>query len=153
MLTHRAELDEAECRRLLARATVGRISFTDGALPVVVPVPFALAEGQVLIPAQEGSRLAEALHGAVVAFEVDDFDAATETGWSVTVVGPSRTLRDPARLATGSAVPVPEHWTAPGCRLLAVQMGRLRGWRADGTDDDADDDAAALYHDSGSSAG
>jgi hypothetical protein len=123
------ELDEVECRRLLATATVGRISFTDDALPAMVPVPFALAEGQVLIPAQDGDAMVAAVRGAVVAFGVDSFDPATETGWSVTVVGPSRVLGDPARLTALSRAGLPQHWTGPGRRLVAVQVGLLRGWR------------------------
>jgi hypothetical protein len=122
------ELDEAECRRLLATATVGRISFTTGALPAIVPVPFALHEGQVLIPAALSSPMVDAVRGAVVAFGVDSFHPGTEAGWSVTVVGPSRVLGEPHRLVGLTGAGLPGHWTGPGRCLVAVHVGLLRGW-------------------------
>jgi hypothetical protein len=34
-----------------------------------------------------------------VAFEVDDFDSATRTGWNVTVIGPSSVVTQPTEVA------------------------------------------------------
>jgi nitroimidazol reductase NimA-like FMN-containing flavoprotein (pyridoxamine 5'-phosphate oxidase superfamily) len=58
-------LDDAECRRLLATVAVGRLGFTDGALPAILPVPFAVHEGHVVIPARAGSSVVAAVRGAV----------------------------------------------------------------------------------------
>jgi hypothetical protein len=125
-------LDDAECRRLLGTATVGRISFTEGALPAIAPVPFALHDEQVLIPARRDSPMVRAVTGAVVAFGVDSFDPRTETGWSVTVVGPSRLLGDPGALGAAlSGASLPGPWTSPDRCLITVQVGLLRGWRAE----------------------
>jgi hypothetical protein len=125
------ELDEAECRRLLATATVGRICFTCGALPAIVPVPFALHEGQVFVPGVNGSPMVGAVRGAIVAFGVDSFDPRTETGWGVTVVGPSWVLRDLHRLVGLSRAGIPVVWTGPGRCLITVQLGLIRGWRTE----------------------
>jgi uncharacterized protein len=144
------ELDEAECRRLLATATIGRISFTDGALPAIVPVPFALHEGQVFIPAEPSSRMVAAVRGAVVAFGVDSFDPRTETGWSVTVVGPSRVVGDQHRLEVLRGAGLSGRWTAPDRRLITVQVGLLRGWRARERDQDAATTRSGLPHLEGS---
>jgi hypothetical protein len=124
------EFDEAECRRLLATASVGRISFTHGALPAIVPVAFALHQDHVLVPAARGSPMVSAVRGAVVAFGVDSFDPRTETGWSVTVVGPSRVLVDLDPLVGVAAADLPGGWTGPGRCLIVVQVGLLRGWSA-----------------------
>ena len=121
-------LDEAECRRLLGAATVGRISFTDGALPAIVPVPFAVHEDQVLIPAERGNAMVAAVRGAVVAFAVDSYDPGTEIGWSVTVVGPSRVLVDPEQVVLAPGVDLPLTWADPERCLITVQVGLLRGW-------------------------
>lgn len=123
-------MDEAECRLLLSTASVGRISFTDGALPALVPVPFVLHEGQVIIPAMRSSRLVAAMRGAVVAFGVDSFDPGTESGWCVTVVGPSRVVDDQRRLEALGGTGLPGRWTAPERRLITVQVGLLSGWRS-----------------------
>jgi uncharacterized protein len=87
-------LDEAECLRLLTTAAIGRVAFTEGALPAVQPVSFLLGDAEVYIPTPPGSKLAAASRGAVVAFAVDDVDAHGRTGWNVTVVGPSRVIVD-----------------------------------------------------------
>jgi hypothetical protein len=92
-------LDEAECRRLLAHAVIGRLAYTEGALPAIQPVHFTLHDGLVVIPTRVGSKVAAASLGAVVAFEVDEYDAASRTGWNVTVVGPSAVVSAPADVA------------------------------------------------------
>src|SRR4051812_26330294 len=91
-------LDEAQCLTLLGSVPLGRIAFTEGALPAVQPVAFALGDGEVFIPTHRGSRVAIASRGAIVAFEVDDFDAGARTGWNVTVIGPSRVISDSAEV-------------------------------------------------------
>lgn len=122
-------LDEEECRRLLTRATVGRLGFTVGALPTIVPVSFAMVGEAVIIPAHRSSPMVTAVRGAVVAFEVDSYDAATETGWSVTVVGPSRVIADPDGTADWPGCGVRSRWTGPDRRYIWVQVGLLHGWR------------------------
>jgi uncharacterized protein len=98
-------LDRHECLALLGSVPLGRVVFTERALPAVQPVGFALDRDCVIIRTAPGSRLAEATGGAVVAFEADEFDGATRTGWSVTVVGQASTVRDPAEAARLSRLP------------------------------------------------
>ena len=43
-------LDEAECRRLLGTASIGRIAFTEGAMPAIQPASYALRGEDVFIP-------------------------------------------------------------------------------------------------------
>ena len=81
------DLPVGECLRLLATAPVGRIVYTRQALPAVEPVNFMLHDGSVVIRTDAGGKLAAATRHAVVAFQADDLDPATQSGWSVTVVG------------------------------------------------------------------
>jgi nitroimidazol reductase NimA-like FMN-containing flavoprotein (pyridoxamine 5'-phosphate oxidase superfamily) len=91
------ELDRWECLRLMAKASVGRIVHTRQALPAVLPVNFSVeAEGAVLVCTSAASELAHAVDGTVVAFEADQVDAATHSGWSVVVTGRARVVTDPA---------------------------------------------------------
>src|SRR5207248_182284 len=80
-------LDRGECLRLLGSVSIGRIIFTEHALPAAEPVNFALLGDAVVFRTAAGSRLAAAARNAVVAFEADEFHPATNTGWSVLVVG------------------------------------------------------------------
>lgn len=92
-------LPEEECRALLGQAALGRVAITLGALPAVLPVNFAVQDGDILFLTGEGTKLRAALHRAVVAFEVDDFDPARRSGWSVLAVGVAEEVTDEEELA------------------------------------------------------
>ncbi|AVV44702.1 pyridoxamine 5'-phosphate oxidase family protein [Streptomyces sp. ID05-04B] len=93
-------LDRQECLSLLAKAPVGRIVYTRQALPAVLPVNFCLdQDGAVLVRTSASSELASAIDGAVVAFEADEVDVATHSGWSVVVMGTATLVTDPAEHA------------------------------------------------------
>ncbi|MBC7274085.1 MAG: pyridoxamine 5'-phosphate oxidase family protein [Streptomyces sp.] len=90
-------LDRRESMRLLAKAPVGRIVYTRQALPAVLPVNFAVdTDGSVVLRTAADSDLVRAVDGVVVAFEVDDYDAEAQTGWSVVVTGRADVVTDPA---------------------------------------------------------
>ncbi|GAA3796285.1 pyridoxamine 5'-phosphate oxidase family protein [Sphaerisporangium flaviroseum] len=113
-------LSRAECLALLASVPVGRIVFTDRALPAVQPVGFVLDGEDVVIRTTAGSRLAFAARNAVVAFEADEFDARMSTGWSVTMVGHARAVQDLAEIERLSLLPLTP-W-APGAREQFIVM-------------------------------
>lgn len=122
-------LDEDECRALLARAEIGRIVFTHQALPAIQPVNFALSDGDIVIRTSRRSRLATAAAGAVVAFEIDEFDTEARTGWSVVAVGHARHVADSADAAALEALPL-RSW-APGERdhFIRIRPELLTGRR------------------------
>ncbi|RKS78923.1 nitroimidazol reductase NimA-like FMN-containing flavoprotein (pyridoxamine 5'-phosphate oxidase superfamily) [Actinomadura pelletieri DSM 43383] len=107
-------LSRDECRALLGRATIGRIVFTHQALPAVQPVNYLLNRGDLVVRTSRTSRLATAAADTVVAFEIDEFDTADRTGWSVVVVGRARRATDPREIAALEALPL-DSW-APGTR-------------------------------------
>ena len=87
-------LDEPEVMRLLANCEVGRVGVTIGALPAIFPVNYRLIDGCVVFRSSPGSKLSAAANRAVVAFEVDDYNVADRSGWSVLAVGPSEVVHD-----------------------------------------------------------
>ena len=123
------EFDEQECRRLLGTAVIGRLGFTEGALPAIQPVHFALLGDNVLIPTRPGSKVAAAAAGTVVAFEVDDFDVTLRTGWSVTAIGPSRLVTDPDDLAGLDALGLTPWASTDQPCCIAIRPGIWRGRR------------------------
>ncbi|WP_084965946.1 pyridoxamine 5'-phosphate oxidase family protein [Thermoactinospora rubra] len=122
-------LSRRECLELLASVPIGRIVFTDRALPAVQPVNFCLDGERVVIRTTTGSKLAAATRHAVVAFEADEFDAAERTGWSVTAVGHARAVHDPLERVRLAALPL-EPW-APGERdhFIVVEVEQVSGRR------------------------
>ena len=87
-----------ECLRLLAGTTVGRVALTRKALPVILPVNYAMDGDTVVIRTRPGSLLASSRErGVVVAFEVDELDRETCSGWSVLLTGTLREITDVAK--------------------------------------------------------
>jgi len=124
-----AALEEAECRRLLMTASVGRVAFTEGAMPAIQPASFAVSRNDVLIPTGLGSKMAAGSRGAVLAFEVDDYDLTERTGWNVTVIGPSRLISDPTKVTALDALGVLPWAPATSHCYIALHMAVVRGRR------------------------
>jgi hypothetical protein len=81
----------AESLTLLRSVPVGRIVFTDRALPAITPVGFlVLGNGDVVFRADVGSKLSVATRAAVVAFQADSYNDESREEWSVVVTGRSR---------------------------------------------------------------
>jgi len=122
-------LSPAECVGLLASTPIGRVVFTDHALPAVQPVNFVLDGWTVVMRTSAESKLAVAARNTVVAFETDDFDPVSRTGWSVTVVGYARVVTDPEeteRLARLPRAP----WSPGGNdRFIVMPIQQVSGRR------------------------
>jgi uncharacterized protein len=127
------ELSRAECLRLLATATIGRISYTRQALPAVEPVNFALHDGAIVIRTDSGGKLAAATRHAVVAFQADNLDPVRRSGWSVTVVGRCEEVTDIGDLAGLDTLDL-QSW-APGTRnhFIRIELAIVTGRRLRGT--------------------
>jgi len=68
-------------------------------MPSILLVNYALLDGDVVFRTDPGSKPLAALMNVLFAFEVDEADPRTRSGWSVVVVGYSEQLRDRATLA------------------------------------------------------
>jgi uncharacterized protein len=88
-------LTEEQALQLLAASGVGRVGITIGALPAIFPVNYRLIDGAIVFRTAPGSKMSAATEGAVVAFEVDDYQLADRSGWSVLAVGPAEVINDP----------------------------------------------------------
>ena len=93
--------------------------FTVGALPAIVPVTFAVHGEAVVMCTAADTRLAIAANGGVLAFEADDVDPVTCTGWSVVVTGVAELVTDPTERAGIHAVVAP--W-APGQHDVFIRL-------------------------------
>ena len=87
-------LDHEECLKLLGSVRVGRLVFTENALPAVHPVNFRLHYGDVAIRVAGGAKLEAAARNYVVAFQADDLEPDLRLGWTVTVVGHAERITD-----------------------------------------------------------
>ena len=86
------------CLRLLESVPVGRVSFcTDGEV-VTLPVNHVMDGQDVVFRTDRGSKLSAADRQDHVAFEADDYDLRTRTGWSVLVKGRAEVVREDAEI-------------------------------------------------------
>jgi uncharacterized protein len=122
-------LDDVECRTRLLGGRLGRLAFTRNALPAIEPVCYRLHDEEVVIPALPDSPFLPRTDSTVVALGVDACDDSTWAGWCITVVGPCRSVDDPAQVAVLDALPWPLLGAARGRRYVAVRIGMLSGWR------------------------
>ena len=122
-------LDRDECLGLLGRSTFGRIGVTVGALPAVLPVNYRLVDEQIVFRTGRGTKLDAATCNSIVAFEVDDVDPMSHTGWSVMVTGEARKVTDAEELATLEDAHVP-HWApTDGEATVSIATTLLSGRR------------------------
>ncbi len=126
------ELTSAECLSLLRTAAFGRLVFTEGALPAVLPVNFVLDPAGIVLRTAATSAVARSADGAVVALQADDVDPRLRTGWSVTVVGRARMAREVCEVARLATLPL-QPWVA-GERntFVVVEFGLVTGRRIGG---------------------
>jgi nitroimidazol reductase NimA-like FMN-containing flavoprotein (pyridoxamine 5'-phosphate oxidase superfamily) len=122
-------LDRAECLRLLAQRNFGRVGLTLGALPTILPVTYRLIEGRVVFRTGVGQKLAAATEHAVIAFEVDEMDALSHSGWSVVVTGVAEEVVDTAEIRRLDRFGIPR-WTPSGQdRVVALSPDLISGRR------------------------
>jgi nitroimidazol reductase NimA-like FMN-containing flavoprotein (pyridoxamine 5'-phosphate oxidase superfamily) len=95
------ELTGDESWQLLASVSLGRIVFTQRAMPAIRPVNHLVDDETIIIRSHLGAAIvarASAEEGTVVCYEADDLDPVRHTGWSVIATGVAR-LVDPAAVA------------------------------------------------------
>ncbi|MBG0816613.1 pyridoxamine 5'-phosphate oxidase family protein [Planomonospora sp. ID82291] len=130
-------LTRAECIQLLASTPLGRIVFTDRALPAIQPVNYVLDGDDLVIRTGSGSKLASAVRDTIVALEADAFDPDGRTGWSVTVVGQARAVREAHEVSRLAHLPLAP-WTSrsPGSpeaqdHYIVLPIEQVSGRRVD----------------------
>lgn len=129
------ELDEAECLRLIASGGIGRIGFSGRYGPTVLPVNYQLYEGTIVFRTAQDSATDEDLRTGIanaeykVAFEIDDFDTAARTGWSVLVQGSAHHVESEAERASVAVAGV-DPWPGGDRELfLRIMPSRVTGRR------------------------
>jgi hypothetical protein len=96
------QLTRQQAMRKLASVPVGHIVFTERALPAVRPVNHILDNGQVIISSHDGAAIVDLTssdHATVVAYQADQIDPATHTGWAATITGLAHLINDPQQAA------------------------------------------------------
>lgn len=102
-----------EALALLRTEVLGRLIYTHGTRPRVLPLNFVVHQGAIVFRTGYGELL-DHVHLTDVLFEVDHADPATQTGWSVIVTGRAEEIWRTDELAVVRGLPL-RPW-APGVR-------------------------------------
>ncbi|WP_406187782.1 pyridoxamine 5'-phosphate oxidase family protein [Streptomyces sp. NBC_01006] len=127
------ELDRSEALRLVATVSLGRIVFTQHALPAVRPVNHLVEGEDIIVRIHDDGALASLVApadvlGVVVAYEADAIDPVTHLGWSVVVTGYACPVADPDEAARFAALLRP--WVGrPMTRTLRIRPDLVTGFR------------------------
>lgn len=119
-----AELEDLkveECLEHLEGAQVGRVGMMTPVGPRVLPVNFAMHDGDIVFRTAPHSELGSYAWDADVAFEVDDLDFENHRGWSVLAIGTGQIIEDPEELDDIKQRWDPQPW-ASGLRHLYLKI-------------------------------
>lgn len=130
---HLTKIDRQECLRLLGSVGLGRVVFTLGALPAIRPVNHVLIDDDIIIRTHLDAGIISAggrRREVVVAYEADEIDPRTHTGWSVVATGLAEMVREPAEVARYQDVVRP--WTdrQMDC-VIRIRPELVTGYRLD----------------------
>lgn len=132
-----------EAMTLLSGVSLGRIVFTENAMPAIRPASHLVTGGVIIARSHDGTEVVPAGDAGrspggepaagsgretVVAYQADDIDLSSRLGWSVVVTGPATRVVDPDEIARyGAALPP---W-ADGVegQLIRIDPGIVSGYR------------------------
>lgn len=132
-----------EC--VVTRGGVGRIAVSIMNHPDIFPVNYAVLDGDpeqnpeqnpeqtggpsVVFRTAEGTKLAAAVLGVAVAFEIDGYDPVAGEAWSVVVKGEASEIDQSLGRFDVDSVPLFPWNAAPKHRLVRIQTSEISGRR------------------------
>ncbi len=122
-------LSTHECLDLLRTADVGRLAVSTTNLPDIFPINYVVDRGTVVFRTAEGAKLAAAVLGQGVAFEVDGVDAAAGEAWSVVIKGHAIEIELRHDLVDALDLPLFPWQAAPKHRFVRIEPVDISGRR------------------------
>lgn len=122
-------LSPEDCWQLLDRHDVGRLAVAPAGIPDVFPINYVVVDRTVLFRTGEGTKLTSVVVNRNVALEIDGYDPATNTAWSVVLTGVADVVEDDDAAAALESLPLRPWNTAPKPHFVRVTPGTLAGRR------------------------
>lgn len=122
-------LDDSQCWEYLESQELGRLAVSVGAHPDIFPLNYIVHDQRLLFRTAEGSKLASIAVNEAVAFEVDGYEADTNTVWSVVLQGHSRIVDNDDEAAVLEDLPlVPWNLSEKG-NFVEISVSFMTGRR------------------------
>jgi hypothetical protein len=122
-------LDVHECWELLRSSEVGRLAVSITNHPDIFPINYVVDDGTVVFRTAEGTKLAAAVLGTAVAFEVDGYDRSTGDAWSVVIKGWATEIEKMYDLFDAHDLPLFPWNSAPKHRFVRIVPAETTGRR------------------------
>lgn len=120
-------LTREECLELLRGAVVGRIGYVADGMAIIIPVNFALLDGDIVFCTAKGSKLSWLSLRERVAFEADESRPADHEGWSVLIHGVAREVIHPEELAVLRRGPLRSWLRSPHEHWVRISIEAMSG--------------------------
>jgi nitroimidazol reductase NimA-like FMN-containing flavoprotein (pyridoxamine 5'-phosphate oxidase superfamily) len=122
-------LSETECAALLSSVEVGRLAIAIADLPEIYPVNFVVDDGHIVFRTAEGTKLAGAVLGRGVAFEVDGYEPSDGHAWSVMVKGVATEIEKMEEVFAAADLPLFPWHNGPKHRFVRIDPTEITGRR------------------------
>jgi hypothetical protein len=118
-----------ECWALLRGSEVGRLAIAVMNRPDIFPINYVVDHGSVVFRTAEGTKLAGAVLGTAVAFEVDGYDPEGGEAWSVVLKGRAIELTKLLDVFDATDLPLFPWHTSPKPRFVRIEPESVTGRR------------------------
>lgn len=122
-------LEPNDCWALVREAAVGRLAISIANHPDIFPINFVVDHGTVVFRTAEGTKLAGAVLGTAVAFEVDGYDGGKGEAWSVVIKGRAMEIQKLHDLFEAAELPLFPWHAAPKHRFVRITPDEITGRR------------------------
>ncbi len=126
-------LDDEECWELLLHEEVGRLAVSIGNHPDIFPINYVVDVGgearSVVFRTAAGTKLAAAVLGEAVAFEIDGYDPGVGDAWSVVVKGTARQIEHMIEYYEAEDLPLFPWHAGPKYDFVRIEVDEVTGRR------------------------
>lgn len=122
-------LSSAVCWRLLRTREVGRLAVSITDHPDIFPVNYVVDGDSVVFRTGPGTKLAAAVLGRAVAFEVDGSDPLAGEAWSVVIKGRARQIEHMTEYFAADDLPLHPWHTSPKPDIVRIEPDVATGRR------------------------
>lgn len=123
------ELSAAECWRLLRTHEVGRLAVSITDHPDIFPVNYVVDGDGIVFRTGPGTKLAAAVLGRGVAFEIDGYDPLGGEAWSVVAKGAARQVEHMIEYFEADELPLFPWHAAPKPDIVRIEPAEITGRR------------------------
>lgn len=123
-----SDLSTEESWSLLTQAVVGRLAVIVDDRPEIFPINHLVDRGSVVFRTAAGTKLAGCA-GHWVAFEVDGYDTANASAWSVVVKGEAQHVNRLYDVLEVIELPLFPWYSAPKPHFIRIELDSITGRR------------------------